>query len=88
MEAKRRPLNMKIKKTFFYSLLTLQLFTFFTPSTVAAQSLIPNAIESNSSIYPKVDDIRWQYKMEGNTVYRRLFNYSTNTPVSDWEPVT
>ena len=78
---------MKIKKIIVYSLLALQLFMIFTPSTVAAHPIISSATDSASFITPKVDDIRWQYTMIGNTLYQRLYNYSTKTPLSDWEPV-
>ena len=78
---------MKIKKSIIFSLLALQLFIINTPSTVIAQPLDSNTIESTSSISPKVDDIRWQYKIENKKMYRRLYNFSTNTPLSDWEIV-
>ena len=79
---------MKIKKTIFYSLLALQLFIISTQSTVAAQPIVSSTAEYTLSIVPKVDDIGWQYKIENNKMYKRLFNFSTNTPLSDWEPVT
>ena len=79
---------MKIKKTIFYSLLALQLFIISTQSTVAAQPIVSSTAEYSLSIVPKVDDIGWQYKIENNQIYKRLFNFSTNTPLSDWEPVT
>lgn len=38
------------------------------------------------TIVPKKDDIRWVYKRVGNTLYRRLFNFTTNVWIGDWEP--
>ena len=78
---------MKIKKTIVYLFLILQLAVIFTPSTVSAQPVNSNETEIVSSVVPKVDDIRWQYKTVDHVLYRRLFNYSTNTPLSDWEIV-
>jgi hypothetical protein len=38
-----------------------------------------------SNIEPKKDDIRYQFKVINNVLYRRLYNFSTNEPVTDWE---
>lgn len=75
---------MKIKKTIIYSLLTLQMLIVFAPTMVSAQAMSYNTTIV-SAIPSRADDIDWQYKMEGNILYRRLYNYSTNTPLSDWE---
>ncbi|WP_251495429.1 hypothetical protein [Otoolea muris] len=42
--------------------------------------------EANTSdIVERKDDIRYQYKVVDNVLYRRLYNYSRNEPVTDWE---
>ncbi len=34
---------------------------------------------------PKADDIRYQYKSINGIHYRRLYNFTTHKPLSDWE---
>ncbi len=34
---------------------------------------------------PRVFEIDWQYKFFNGVMYRRLYNYTTNTPLTDWE---
>lgn len=36
---------------------------------------------------PKKDDIRYQYIYVNGVQYRRLYNFTTQTPLSDWERV-
>ena len=37
------------------------------------------------NIEARKDDIRYQFKVINNVLYRRLYNFSTNEPVTDWE---
>lgn len=40
-----------------------------------------------SSIQVKKDVIKWKYKTVNGKVYRRKYNYSTETWIGDWEYV-
>ena len=79
---------MKIKKIVIYALISLNLFVFFTPAKVNAQSTYYNNFQILPPTSAKVDDIHWQYSVINGVLCKRLYNYSTNTPLSDWEPVT
>ncbi len=41
--------------------------------------------KETSDIEPRVDKIGYQYKVIDNVLHRRLFNFSTGEPLSDWE---
>lgn len=41
----------------------------------------------NSTVLPKKDIVGYQYKKVNNIIYRRLYNFSANTPLSDWERI-
>ncbi len=40
-----------------------------------------------SEIQPLSDDIRWIYYQKDGALYRRLYNYSTNSWIGSWERV-
>lgn len=55
-------------------------------STVLAKNT-PENITINVNKYeitPKADIIDWQYKVVNNILYKRLYNYTLNKPISDW----
>lgn len=41
----------------------------------------------NSTVSPRKDIIGYQYKKVNNIIYRRLYNFSANKPLSDWERI-
>ncbi len=41
--------------------------------------------EDSGTIHPRQDKIGWLYKSENGRMYRRLFNYSKNEWIGDWE---
>lgn len=42
---------------------------------------------AGTEIRPMVDDIGWEYKVVDKKLYKRLYNYTTNKPLTDWEYV-
>lgn len=36
-------------------------------------------------VSPQADIIEWRYKVENGNLYRRLFNYTQNKWIGDWE---
>lgn len=58
-----------------------------TPLAISA-AVIPLVTNSLDTIVPYVDEIDWQYKVINGVFCRRLYNYTTLTPLSDWEPVS
>lgn len=78
---------MKINK-FFYGVLLIQLNIFMLTGNVYASTVNDDNINCESSIEIRADKIDWQYKTVNGILYRRLYNYTTKKPVSDWEIVT
>ena len=76
---------MKFKKIFIYSAFILQLSVITTPTPAIAQPNDSPVLTAEQSISPMADTIDWQYKFIDGVLYRRLYNFSTNTPLSDWE---
>ena len=55
-------------------------------STVALASTGSVRVEKETlNIDPRVDKIGYQYKVIDNVLYRRLYNFTANKPVGDWE---
>lgn len=48
-------------------------------------SAIKNEDIGYESIQPRKDKIDWVYKSENGYLYRRLFNFSKNEWIGDWE---
>lgn len=78
---------MRINK-FFYGVLLIQLNIFMLTGNVYASTVNDDNINCESSIEIRADKIDWQYKTVNGILYRRLYNYTTKKPVSDWEIVT
>lgn len=54
-------------------------FILAAPSaTISAQAAVIPGISTLQ------DGIGYEYKIDGNKLYKRLYNYSTNTPAGDW----
>lgn len=45
------------------------------------------AAVSEDTITPRKDIIDYQYTVFNNVLYRRLYNFTKNIPLSDWEIV-
>ena len=43
---------------------------------------------NEDEVNPRADDIDWQYSVRNGVLYKRLYNYTTNKPLSDWQIVT
>lgn len=75
---------MKFKKlvlTFLFSLCISSV----CPITALASDSEAAVTEENPNA--RLDYIDWQYTTINGVLYRRIFNYSTNKPLSDWEIV-
>ena len=48
---------------------------------------INTASSIDSTVLPKKDIIGYQYKKVNNIIYRRLYNFSANKPLGDWERI-
>ena len=58
------------------------------PDTVTESIIAFTSSNSNETVMPMSDDIRWVYFTATNgKKYKRLFNYSTNEWIGDWIPV-
>lgn len=60
-----------------FSLLTLSSI----PIHVSAD--LPKSMTS-TAVSPRKEDIRWVYKKEGNAIYKRLYNFTTQVWIGDW----
>lgn len=78
---------MRINKV-FYGVLLIQLNIFMLTGNVYASTVNDDNINYESSIEIRADKIDWQYKTVNGILYRRLYNYTTKKPVSDWEIAT
>ena len=52
-------------------------------ATVPAQAAAPR----NDEASPQYDIIEWRFKIVSGSLYRRLYNYTINAWVGDWEYV-
>lgn len=64
-------------------------FTFIALSTLTIPTLATpieeSVIEENTlTIEPRTDIKEWIYKLIGNNLYKRLYNYSTGRWETDW----
>ena len=52
-------------------------------ATVSVQAAAPN----DGEVMPMHATIEWRWKVENGNVYRRLYNYTINAWVGEWEYV-
>ena len=79
-------LRKKMLAVFSASMLAIS----FMGLQVSAVNLVPSQTpaiknESKEAIQPRKDKIDWLYKSVDGQLYRRLFNYSKNEWIGDWE---
>ena len=80
---------MRIKKTIFTaaSILTLSVCSLL-PVTTASASVLGQEISveqyEDDSITPRQHIKEWIYKIENGSVYKRLYNTTTDTWETDW----
>lgn len=78
---------MKFKKSFVYFMTAIYLLLLSAPMDVSAMAPNSPGYSIALSDTQRSPDIRWQYKPINGILYRRLYNYSTKTPITDWEIV-
>ena len=77
---------MKNKKILFFALLLSQiLIVERTKKSYGLSTMSEQNIKSVSNM--RVDLIDWEYKTINGILYRRLYNFTTNNPLSNWERV-
>ena len=77
---------MKNKKIFFFALLLSQILVVESPQkSYGLSTMSEQNIKSVSNM--RVDLIDWEYKTINGILYRRLYNFTTNNPLSNWERV-
>ena len=72
------------RKLFFYIIIAMVSFNLMSIVALASTDISYVQAE-NSDIEVRVDDIGYQYKVIDNVLYRRLYNFTANKPVGDWE---
>lgn len=73
------------KKIMLFALLGCMLL----PANVMADTeTVHAATVEGEEVTPLADSIDWQYSVRNGVLYKRLYNYTTNTPLSDWQIVT
>lgn len=76
-----------MKRKLFVLLTSVMLATAVCPVSAMCSPLSEQTAAENadgSSIQPRADIIDYQYKVVNNVLYRRLYNYTLNKPLSDW----
>ena len=77
---------MKNKKILFFALLLSQILIVESPQkSYGLSTMSEQNIKSVSNM--RVDLIAWEYKTINGILYRRLYNFTTNNPLSNWERV-
>ena len=77
---------MKNKKILFFALLLSQILIVESPQkSYGLSTMSEQNIKSVSKM--RVDLIDWEYKTINGILYRRLYNFTTNNPLSNWERV-
>ena len=75
-------------KSAFFIIATLVASSFVLETPVFATSVESSAnLTSLNSIDSRKDSIGYQYKIINGVLYRRLYNFSSNKPLSNWEKV-
>lgn len=75
---------MKKFRSFKYYLYLGCCMAFFSTLTLASDAVFAQEMVSVESATEKSHDIQWVYKEINGKLYKRLFNYSTNSWVGDW----
>lgn len=77
---------MKIKKIIFAAsfALTLSVFSLQPAIAVSASSQGCPVEQYADSVTPRSHIIKWVYKVENNKIYKRLYNASTDTWLTEW----
>jgi len=78
----------KVKKILVTTLLAATLILVMNPTNVMANSHKINSSVITVQAMPRPDIIEWRYKSEGGKAYRRLYNYSREQWVGEWELVS
>ena len=77
---------MKNKKILFFALLLSQILIVESPQkSYGLSTMSEQNIKSVSNM--RVDLIDWEYKTINGILYRRLYNFTTNNTLSNWERV-
>ena len=77
-----------MQKSAFLIISTLVASSFVLETPVFATSVESSAnLTSLNSIDSRKDSIGYQYKIINGVLYRRLYNFSSNKPLSNWEKV-
>lgn len=75
-------------KKLFVVLCASLFITGFPITSFAAEMPDVNEQEITSTeISPRADEIGYQFKKANGHIYRRLYNFTKNVPLSDWEIV-
>lgn len=80
-----------MKKKIFITSLAAFITIYTVPSTVLAATPKNYIFESKDSVSEqsaRQDEIGYQYRVFNNVLYQRLFNFTKNKPLSDWEIVS
>lgn len=77
----------RIKYVFSFVLLSL-LLVFSMPLTLFAATLPSPSPASEEGSTPYAGAVDWEYAVINGILCKRLFNYTTNKPLTDWIPVT
>lgn len=65
-------------------ILSLLVFSVFQEIPVMAQTTILAPTSCSEQVAPCADVIDYQYKVVDGVLYKRLYNYTLNKPLSDW----
>lgn len=79
---------MRKRKLLFYTLLLVNTYLLSIPVTTLATTLPAITSNFDETISPYADNIKWQYKAIDGVLHKRLYNYTTDTPLRDWIVVT
>ena len=52
-----------------------------------ASAFVPKAKAEEATVSPRSPGIGWRYTTIDGRLYRRLFNYTTQEWIGEWEPV-
>lgn len=73
------------KKLLMFALLAC---TLLPVGTLALPAPVHAETAEGEETTPYAHDIDWQYKVINGVLHKRLYNYTTGTPLSDWQVVT
>jgi hypothetical protein len=84
---------MKLKKMLTISLVTTTISGSLAVQTYAQSSLTSNnsvklLMSEDTTVSPLSDIIEWRYKEQNGKLYKRLFNYTKEKWVGDWQLVS